>query len=164
MGHLGGSDGQASAFGSGHDPRVLGLGTLLSREPASPSPSAAPPACALSLSFCQISKSLKRERDPHSSMATMSVTSTILLCPFLLLPLLSFLCISIIQVFSKQTLVCFCIFKKTDCRGTQVSQWVKASAFGLGHDPKVLGSSPASALYSVGSLLPPLSACLSAYL
>ena len=38
-----------------HDPRVLGsspiLGSLLSGEPASPSPSATPPACALSLSL-----------------------------------------------------------------------------------------------------------------
>ena len=40
---------------SGHDLRVLGSspksGSLLSGEPASPSPSAAPPACALSLSL-----------------------------------------------------------------------------------------------------------------
>ena len=43
---------------SGHDPRVLGSshmsGSLLSEEPASPSPSAAPPACACFL--CQINK------------------------------------------------------------------------------------------------------------
>ena len=32
--------------------------------------------------------------------------------------------------------------------GAWVAQWVKASAFGSGHDPGVLGSSPAS-----GSLL-----------
>ena len=50
-------------------------------------------------------------------------------------------------------------------RGTWVAQWVKASAFGSGHDPRVLGSSPTS-----GSLLSrepaslPRSACLSAYL
>ncbi|XP_059257175.1 probable inactive peptidyl-prolyl cis-trans isomerase-like 6 isoform X2 [Mustela nigripes] len=50
--------------------------------------------------------------------------------------------------------------------GAWVAQWVKASAFGSGHDPRVLGSSPAS-----GSLLGrepasyfSLSACLSAYL
>ena len=50
--HLGDSDGSASAFGSGHNPRVLGLsptlGSLFSGEPVPPSPSA--PACALSLS------------------------------------------------------------------------------------------------------------------
>ena len=42
---------KASAFGSGHDPSVLGLrpasGSLLSGKPASPSPS--PPACVPSL-------------------------------------------------------------------------------------------------------------------
>ena len=49
--------------------------------------------------------------------------------------------------------------------GAWVAQWVKASAFSSGHDPRILGSSPAS-----GSLLSgepaslPLSACLSAYL
>ena len=52
--HLSGSIGEASAFGSGHDPRVLGSsptsGSLLSRESASLSPCAPPPACALSLS------------------------------------------------------------------------------------------------------------------
>ena len=41
----------ALGSGSGQDPRVLGWspasGTLLSREPASPSPSAAPSACGL---------------------------------------------------------------------------------------------------------------------
>ncbi|XP_059247822.1 uncharacterized protein LOC132012179 isoform X5 [Mustela nigripes] len=42
---------------------------------------------------------------------------------------------------------CFAI--KSDLpRGTWVAQWVKASAFGSGHDPRVLGSSPA-----LGSLL-----------
>ena len=50
---LGGSVGWVSAFGLGHDPRVLGWrptsGFLLSGEPTSPSPSAIPPACALSL-------------------------------------------------------------------------------------------------------------------
>ena len=46
---------KAAAFGSGHDPRVLGwspaLGSLLSWVPDSLSLSASPPACALSLSF-----------------------------------------------------------------------------------------------------------------
>ena len=37
---------------------------------------------------------------------------------------------------------------KEDGRGAWVAQWVKASAFGSGRDPGVLGSSPAS-----GSLL-----------
>ena len=58
-GRLGGSVGQASAFGSGHDPGVLGLspelGSLLSGDSASPSASALPllmcaHTCALSLS------------------------------------------------------------------------------------------------------------------
>ena len=53
---LGGLISYVSAFSSGHDPRVLGLsdtlGSLLSGEPASPSPSATPPACALSFSVC----------------------------------------------------------------------------------------------------------------
>ena len=52
-------------------------------------------------------------------------------------------------------------------RGAWVAQWIKASAFGSGHDSRVLGSSPA-----LGSLLSgepasfslSLSACLSAYL
>ena len=55
MGHLGGSVSQTSAFGLGHDPRVLRsspvLGSLLNGKSTSPSPSAAPPACDLSL--CQ---------------------------------------------------------------------------------------------------------------
>ena len=42
LGRLGGSVGWASAFGSGHDLRVLGSspasGSLLSREPAPPTP------------------------------------------------------------------------------------------------------------------------------
>ena len=38
--------------------------------------------------------------------------------------------------------------EKTYYWGTWVAQWVKASAFGSGHDPRVLGSSPTS-----GSLL-----------
>ena len=50
---LGGSVGEVSAFSSGHDPRVLGsrpaLGSLLSRESASPSPSAIPHLLVLSL-------------------------------------------------------------------------------------------------------------------
>ena len=52
--HLSGSVGSVSAFGSNDDPGVLGwsptLGSLLRRKSASPSPLAAPPACALSLS------------------------------------------------------------------------------------------------------------------
>ena len=48
----GGSVGWASAFGTGHNHGALGLslmlGSLLSGEPVSPSPSAAPTACALS--------------------------------------------------------------------------------------------------------------------
>ena len=55
--------------------------------------------------------------------------------------------------------------KENLLRGAWVAQWVKASAFGSGHDLRVLGWSPAW-----GSLLRrepaslPLSACLSAYL
>ena len=53
-GHLGGSVGAASAFGSGHDPGVLGSsppsGSLHIGESASPSPSASPCSCSLSLS------------------------------------------------------------------------------------------------------------------
>ena len=57
-GQLGGSVGYASAFGSGHDPGILGssptpspiLGFLLSRESASPSSSTLHPASPLSLS------------------------------------------------------------------------------------------------------------------
>ena len=52
--HLGGSVGEVPAFGSGHDLGVLGWSptsiVLLSGESASPSASAAPPACVLSLS------------------------------------------------------------------------------------------------------------------
>ena len=53
------------------------------------------------------------------------------------------------------------VSKKMSLWGAWVAQWVKASAFGLGHDLRVLGSSP-----TLGSLLvrEPLSACLSAYL
>uniref|UniRef100_A0A8C7AU88 Serine/threonine-protein kinase PLK4 n=1 Tax=Neovison vison TaxID=452646 RepID=A0A8C7AU88_NEOVI len=48
------------------------------------------------------------------------------------------------------------IFKQLSSTGAWVAQWVKASAFGSGHDPRVLGSSPTWALCSVGSLpLPP---------
>ena len=54
-GHLGGSVSEASAFGSGHDLRVLGLspmsGSLLSGEPASSSPPLLP-----NLSLSQINK------------------------------------------------------------------------------------------------------------
>jgi len=53
-GHLGGSVVKESAFGSGHDPRFLGsspaLGSLLSGEPASPSPPPLPHALSVSLS------------------------------------------------------------------------------------------------------------------
>ena len=53
-----------SAFGSGHDSRVLGWsstsGSLLSKESASPSPSAAPPACALSNKILKKKKKIKR--------------------------------------------------------------------------------------------------------
>ena len=53
-GHLGGSVSWVSAFSSGHDPRVLGWspksGSLLSRESASPSPSACRSPCLCSLS------------------------------------------------------------------------------------------------------------------
>ena len=52
--HLGGSVGEASASSSGRDPGVLGLSptssSQLSGESPSPSPSAAPPAYALSVS------------------------------------------------------------------------------------------------------------------
>ena len=57
------------------------------------------------------------------------------------------------------------VLKKVKSGGTWVAQWVKASAFGSGRDPRVLGLSPTS-----GSLLngepasSSLSACLSAYL
>ena len=57
-GRLPGSVGSASAFGSGHDPRVLGsspkLGSLLNGEFASPS--APPSAHRVSLSLSQINK------------------------------------------------------------------------------------------------------------
>ena len=50
----GGSVSEGSVFGSGHDPRVLGsspeLGSLLSRESASPSLSACSSTCLFSLS------------------------------------------------------------------------------------------------------------------
>ena len=57
LGRLGASVGEASAFPSGHDPGGLGSspassGSLLSDGSASPSLSAAPSACALSLSLC----------------------------------------------------------------------------------------------------------------
>jgi len=58
QGCLRGSVGSASAFGSGHDPRVLGSsptsGSLLRGEPASPSACRSPWLCALSL--CQINE------------------------------------------------------------------------------------------------------------
>ena len=68
MGHLGGSVGEASAFGSGHDPGVLGWspmsGSPLSGKSASPSPSEptlypppnAQPPTLLMLSISQINK------------------------------------------------------------------------------------------------------------
>ena len=43
--------------------------------------------------------------------------------------------------------------KNPPTQGAWVAQWVKASAFGSGHDLR----SPASGLCSTGSLLPPLS-------
>lgn len=56
IGALGGSVGEASAFGSGSDPGVLGWspapGSLLSGEPTSPSP----PHPPLVLSLSQIEK------------------------------------------------------------------------------------------------------------
>ena len=49
--------------------------------------------------------------------------------------------------------------------GTWVAQWVKDSAFGSGHDLRVLGSSPESgSLLSGEPASSSLSACLSAYL
>ena len=55
--------------------------------------------------------------------------------------------------------------KKEVLGGTWVAQWVKASAFSSGHDPRVLGSSPApGSLLGGEPALPLLSACLSAYL
>ena len=49
--------------------------------------------------------------------------------------------------------------------GTWVAQWVKASAFSSGHDPRVLGSSPAlGSLLRREPALSSLSSCLSAYL
>ena len=47
------------------------------------------------------------------------------------------------------------------CRGTWVAQWVKASAFGSGHDPRILGLSPASCSLLNGE---PASPSLSAYI
>ena len=38
--------------------------------------------------------------------------------------------------------------------GTWVAPWVKASAFGSGHDPRVLGSSPASGSLRSGEPAP----------
>ena len=69
-GHIGGSVSWVSAFGSGHDPRILGWGvsgSLLSGKSASSSPSALPPAIlltlSLSLSFFQTNKVLKKRKD-----------------------------------------------------------------------------------------------------
>ena len=63
MGRLGGSVGEASAFDSGHDPRVLGSsptsGSLLSRELAS-SPHFSACLCLLVISVCQINKLFKK--------------------------------------------------------------------------------------------------------
>ena len=60
MGRLGGSVSQASAFSSGHDPRVLGLspasGSFLGRESASPSAYRSPCLCFLSLSLSLTNK------------------------------------------------------------------------------------------------------------
>ena len=65
-GRLGDSVGWVSAFGLGHNPRVLGLspasGSLLSRKPASPSPT--PPACvpALTAILSLINKIFKKKK------------------------------------------------------------------------------------------------------
>ena len=57
LGDKGGSVGEASAFGSGHDPGVLGSSPVSVGSVLLPLPlPAAPPACALSLSMCEISK------------------------------------------------------------------------------------------------------------
>ena len=69
QGHLGGSAGEASDFGSGHGPRVLGwspiLDSLLSEGPASPSLCYYPCLCALSLflSPCQINKQNLKKKE-----------------------------------------------------------------------------------------------------
>ena len=58
-----------------------------------------------------------------------------------------------------------CSFKNFRARGAWVAQWVRASAFGSGHGPRVLGSSPASgSLLSGEPASSSLSACLSACL
>ena len=64
-GHLGGSVGEVSALGSGHDPRVLRLsgmlGSLLSGDLASPLLLALSMLlCALALSLSLINKMLKK--------------------------------------------------------------------------------------------------------
>ena len=62
LGLLGGSVRWVSAFGSGHDPKVLGSrpvsGSLLSGEPTSPSPSL---CLLLSLPVCSLSRSLSNK-------------------------------------------------------------------------------------------------------
>ena len=61
--------------------------------------------------------------------------------------------------------MCTLVFIYAHKRGAWVAQWVKASAFGWGCDPRVLGSSPTSgSLLSGEPASPSLSACLSAYL
>ena len=67
IGRLGGSVGEASAFGSGRDPRVLGSsptsGSLLSGASASPSASASPPAYTLSVSNKIFSKIFLKKQE-----------------------------------------------------------------------------------------------------
>ena len=61
--------------------------------------------------------------------------------------------------------ICHLCLNKAGGRSAWVAQGVKASAFGSGHDPRVLGSSPASgSLLSREPVSSSLSACLSAYL
>ena len=71
QGRLGGSVGEVSAFGSGHDPGVVGSspvsGSLLSGESASPSPSA-PPLLVLFL-VCQINKQNIKKKNNKSTAA-----------------------------------------------------------------------------------------------
>ena len=62
-GHLGGSVCSVSAFGSAHDPGILGSsptsGSLLSGQSASPSASAIPRACAVS---CALSNKILKKK------------------------------------------------------------------------------------------------------
>ena len=64
--------GEMSAFGSSHDPRVLGpSGSLLSGESVSPSPSA--PLLVLSFSVKYINKMLKKNKNMDQSFDTQAV-------------------------------------------------------------------------------------------